>query len=234
MLLFLECRIVAACVALWRPYRRNWKRQLKFRAGLRTLPQFSEIQSRQETNLSKSTNATPSISISESTSILGLWTKAPGSPSGWRISGQESQETVLLQAGCRFHPNGTEGHVGSAATLETTCSLDSTVQLVLLRHETKQTVIRLEACVRQVSACVRRQSGSGYGCPPDMSAATPIAVYGQISVSARVRPHKTLALCKGPPVRRVRCSSSTSIPFRAQPGTCPPGFVPIRFSWLTC
>ena len=40
----------------------------KFLAGLRTLPQFPEIQSRQERKLSKPLDATPSIRISESTS----------------------------------------------------------------------------------------------------------------------------------------------------------------------
>ena len=49
----------------------------KFLAGLRTLPQFPEIQSRQEAKLSKSVDATPSIPTSKSTSMR-LWTQASG------------------------------------------------------------------------------------------------------------------------------------------------------------
>ena len=76
---------------------------------------------------------------------------------------------------CRFCPNGPERHLGSAATIgvksEATCSLDSTENTasVALPLDIK-TAIRLEACVRQVSACVRL-------CPP--------AIRLQICVSAQ-------------------------------------------------
>ena len=78
MQLFLKqhCSTLAACAALWRPMAKKLEKAItagqRFLAGLRTLPQFLEIQSRQETSLSKSLDAATSDSISESTSILEI------------------------------------------------------------------------------------------------------------------------------------------------------------------
>ena len=64
----------AACVASVAAMSKKLEKSIaaaqKFLTGLRTLPQFPEIQSRQAANLKKSVEAIPSISVSESTTIL--------------------------------------------------------------------------------------------------------------------------------------------------------------------